>query len=238
MKNCFVIQPFDKGPFDKRFDDIIEPAIKNANLHAYRVDKDPGVIIPIDDIEKGIIDSVAVIADITVDNPNIWYEVGFARAADKPLVMICSKQRQKFPFDIQHRSIIEYSTDSISDFENLEHEITDRLIAVVKRQQGIIDDKIRKSRLLEMASNVLRTPGYDISVLEEILQDIRDTGTINCKKVGSHRNITDTTIENVFDKSIDLALIIKKYGKYILSEHGKEMLNFLSSYLRPVNLHY
>ena len=32
MPTCFVIQPFDKGPFDKRYDDVLDPAIRAALL--------------------------------------------------------------------------------------------------------------------------------------------------------------------------------------------------------------
>lgn len=41
MSTCFVIQPFDGGPFDKRYDDVIAPAIVAAGLEPYRVDRDP-----------------------------------------------------------------------------------------------------------------------------------------------------------------------------------------------------
>ena len=54
MPTCFVIQPFDSGKFDKRFQDIYKPAIEAAGLEAYRVDLDPGVLVPIESIEKGI----------------------------------------------------------------------------------------------------------------------------------------------------------------------------------------
>ena len=37
MSICFVIQPFDGGTFDKRYEDIIAPAIKEAGLESYRV---------------------------------------------------------------------------------------------------------------------------------------------------------------------------------------------------------
>ena len=33
MPTCFVIQPFDKGPFDKRYDDVLDPAIRAALLN-------------------------------------------------------------------------------------------------------------------------------------------------------------------------------------------------------------
>jgi hypothetical protein len=72
MQTCFVIQPFDAAKFDKRFDDVYKPAIKDAGLDAYRVDRDPGVEVPIDAIEEGIRTAAICLADITTDNPNVW----------------------------------------------------------------------------------------------------------------------------------------------------------------------
>ena len=40
---CFVIQPISDEKYDKRFVDIYEPAILNANITAYRVDQDSTV---------------------------------------------------------------------------------------------------------------------------------------------------------------------------------------------------
>lgn len=37
---CFMIQPFDGGKFDKRYEDVFKPAIEAAGLIAYRVDND------------------------------------------------------------------------------------------------------------------------------------------------------------------------------------------------------
>lgn len=114
MPVCFVIQPFDSGKFDKRFDDVYKPAIEAAGLEAYRVDRDPGVEVPIDGIEDGIRTATICLADITTDNPNVWYELGFAYDAGRPVVMVCSKERpdKRYPFDIQHRTIIPYGADS------------------------------------------------------------------------------------------------------------------------------
>jgi hypothetical protein len=54
MRKCFVMQPFDKGEFDKRYDDVFAPAVKNAGLEPYRVDRDLSVSIPIQRIEENI----------------------------------------------------------------------------------------------------------------------------------------------------------------------------------------
>jgi len=132
MPTCFVIQPFDFGKYDKRYKDIYKPAIEAAGLDAYRVDYDPAVLVPIDSIEKGIRHAQICLADISADNPNVWYELGYAFASERPVVMVCSQDRagNKYPFDIQHRSIIPYMADSPSDFDKLRESLTEKLMAI------------------------------------------------------------------------------------------------------------
>ncbi len=138
MLLCFVIQPFDRGKFDNRFKDVFSPAIIDADLEPYRVDQDPKVSIPIQDIEKGIRESKLCLADITMDNPNVWFELGYAIACGKEVVLVCSEERQsKFPFDIQHRTIIRYSTGSTSDFEKLKTDITAKIKAFLQKTEKL-----------------------------------------------------------------------------------------------------
>ena len=134
MPTCFVIQPFDKSVFDKRFEDVFEPAIKAAGLEPYRVDRDPGVSIPIEDIERGIQAAVVSLADITTDNPNVWFELGFAIASRKEVVLVSATSRQRFPFDVQHRNVIVYDTNSSSDFASLQDRITKRINAILSKE--------------------------------------------------------------------------------------------------------
>jgi hypothetical protein len=135
MPNCFVIQPFDAGKFDKRFEQVFKPAIIAAGLDPYRVDQDPSVDVPIDAIEKGIRSASICLADITTNNPNVWYELGYAFATETPVVMVCSSEREsnKYPFDIQHRTIISYRADAPDDFENLQNNITERIKALLEK---------------------------------------------------------------------------------------------------------
>jgi hypothetical protein len=138
MPRCFSIQPFDGGKFDKRFDEVYKPAIVAAGLEPYRVDRDPGVSIPIDTIEQGIRDSIICLADVTEDNPNVWFELGYAIACNKEVVLVCSNERTtKFPFDIQHRTIIRYGTGSPSDFQNLSRQITEKIAAYLKKLESL-----------------------------------------------------------------------------------------------------
>jgi hypothetical protein len=139
MASCFVIQPFDSGKYDKRFEDVYSPAIVAAGLEPYRVDRDTGVDIPIDSIEDGIRTATVCLADITTDNPNVWYELGFAFATKCPVIMVCSDERKDghYPFDIRHRAIISYKSDSPRDFDALKESITNRIKALLKRAETL-----------------------------------------------------------------------------------------------------
>ncbi|NMY21140.1 hypothetical protein [Pseudomonas sp. WS 5410] len=138
MPHCFVMQPFDGGVFDSRYEDVYAPAIKDADLEPYRVDRDPQVVIPIQDIEKGIKDSRICLADISLDNPNVWFELGYAIALNKEVVLVCSEERTtRFPFDVQHRTIIKYKTGAPRDFVSLRESITSKLKALLEKEESI-----------------------------------------------------------------------------------------------------
>ena len=137
MATCFVIQPFDGGAFDKRYDDVFVPAIAAADLEAYRVDRDPSAAVPIEEVENGIRIADACLADISEPNPNVWFELGFAFATGKPVVMVCNDgPNQQFPFDVQHRTIIRYKTESDQDFHALREQIAARLRAAILKKNG------------------------------------------------------------------------------------------------------
>ena len=118
-RRCFVIQPFGEETYEKRYRDIFEPAIRDAEVEPYRVDGDPGADVIISSIEEGPSKNlICVYAEITTDNPNVWYELGYARALGRHVTMACEAGR-KLPFDIQHRRVILYKQASTSDFDNL-----------------------------------------------------------------------------------------------------------------------
>lgn len=148
MNKCFVIQPFSET-FNRRYDDIFKPAIDAADCKPYRVDEDLTSRIPIETIEEEIRNSDICFADITTDNPNVWYELGFAFAHCKDVVMVCSNERNsEFPFDIRHRNIIKYDTRSKSDFEELEASIRKRLIAYLEKEEKV--KKLSSTKLAEV----------------------------------------------------------------------------------------
>ena len=107
---AFVIMQFGED-FDALYNDVIIPVCKELGYGPVRADNCYGEII-LEDIVKGISDASLVIADITKDNPNVFYELGYAHALKKPTILLADQnQREKFPFDTQgYRTIFYQNT--------------------------------------------------------------------------------------------------------------------------------
>lgn len=124
LPQCFVMQPFDEGTFDRRYSETIKPALEKAGVEPKRADEILGLNPVIEKIESAIAAAPICVAEVSEDNPNVWLELGYALALDRPTVIICERSRRaKLPFDVQHRSVIFYRTDSASGFAELEQKI-------------------------------------------------------------------------------------------------------------------
>jgi hypothetical protein len=88
--------------FADEFDDVYtscEEVCKEFGLKAERTDQTGSLERIIPRVEKGIRGSAFVIADVSKESPNVFYEVGFARGLGKDLMMTARKDT-KLPFDI------------------------------------------------------------------------------------------------------------------------------------------
>ena len=158
---CFVIQPYDHGKFDRRYREIIRPAVESCGLCPYRVDEDFQVNVPIVAIQDKISAASLILAEITTDSPNVWFELGYALAKEKPLILICSDERTtKIPFDIRHRNIFRYQTGSPSDFERFRRELESRIRAKLPVRGGTESDSLTPEELyvLRFISSDQMTP--------------------------------------------------------------------------------
>ena len=184
---CFVIQPYDGGDFDNRYDDIIKPALESCGVEAYREDRDPYVEIAISVIEERIQDATLIIAEISMDNPNVWFELGYAMALGKPVIMLCDSmyRSEKIPFDISHRNVLIYRSGSIRDFNDCFEKLKERITAKLKKMKlsvqdgGITDEErlILKALSRDQKTAEAMTPEEKISI-----KDMSDELMLDCLK--------------------------------------------------------
>jgi hypothetical protein len=120
MKKCFVISPIGKEGSDIRrhadevFECLIAPAVKECGMEAYRSDHldKPGWIT--DQVYEEIYTANVCIADLTSGNPNVFYELGVAQSANRPVITLIEKG-QVIPFDIRDFRCIEYKCASCEE---------------------------------------------------------------------------------------------------------------------------
>lgn len=98
LPNLFVVMQYT-DQFSELYNDVILPQGKKSGFEVMRADETYGPGIIITDIEQQIIEAKAVIADITPNNPNVYWEVGYAYALRKPTILIAQRDTE-LPFDI------------------------------------------------------------------------------------------------------------------------------------------
>ncbi len=129
-------------PFAKEFTDVyklgIKPACINAGAYCERLDEqiyDEGML---DRIYNQIAKADIVVADMSGQNSNVFYEVGYAHALGKKVILI-TKSADDIPFDLAHRFHLVYG-DSISDLgEQLEERMKCYVRDAGKRSLSDVD---------------------------------------------------------------------------------------------------
>lgn len=113
--NIFVVMPF-KDEYNNIYNSIISMACKDRKLPVERADEilEPGNIPQ--QIFERIRDAFFIIAEVSEDNPNVFYELGYAHSSNKPIISVAARPR-KLPFDISGERTIFYDK-KIPGWEN------------------------------------------------------------------------------------------------------------------------
>lgn len=96
---AFVVMQFSEE-YNQLYNEVIKPVCESFSLECERADEYHTTNPIIQDIISSIKSASVIIADITPDNPNVFYEVGYSHAAGKPTILLCDKKREKLPFDV------------------------------------------------------------------------------------------------------------------------------------------
>ena len=125
LDTCFVMMPFGKW-FDQYYRDIYIPAIKEAGLEPIRSDELFSTGTVIEQIWEEISKAKVLLADLTGKNANVFYELGLAHAALKPVVFT-SSSIDDVPFDLRHLRVVVYDINNPFWGEILRKNITSYL---------------------------------------------------------------------------------------------------------------
>jgi hypothetical protein len=126
---AFVAMQFGE-PYDTVYRSVIRHEAKRLGFDVIRIDEvnRPGIIFQ--DIQRKIEDATVVIAEITAPNQNVYYEVGYAHALNKPTILLAQRGKE-LPFDIRSYRVIFYD-DSIGGKPLVEKTLREHLHAILQ----------------------------------------------------------------------------------------------------------
>ena len=122
----FVAMPFGikQGiDFNRIFREYIEPALTEAHFEVFRADEEMRAGNIRTDMFQQLLIADLVVVDLSIDNPNVWYELGVRHALRSRGVIQIVTQREQMPFDVYTDRVIRYHTkDGVPDPEFLQQD--------------------------------------------------------------------------------------------------------------------
>lgn len=176
-KVCFMITPIGKEGTDVRknadevLEYIVEPVCKNYGYSVVRADRMANSGLITKAIIEQIITADLVIADLTGNNPNVFYELAIRHSYRKPAIQIV-KGDIDIPFDVSNMRTISYDT-TLSGANTAKKEIEAMLTAIEKGEK-VHNPVSEVSTLLNLSENSTEENAEILSTLLLEVQKIPD----------------------------------------------------------------
>jgi tetratricopeptide (TPR) repeat protein len=145
---AFLVMPFGIKPgpdgkninFDKVYLDYLKPAVEAAGLRPHRADAERRGGSIHADMFQDLLMAEMVVADLTIDNPNVWYEIGVRHALRASGAVLTYALRDRLPFDLNGQRMMHYSMkDGAPDPATVEAErkaLTEAILATMDAWKG------------------------------------------------------------------------------------------------------
>ncbi len=219
-KTCFVVMPIGRKDtkaneaFAEIYDYLIKPAVKSAGFSCLRADEvlRPGSII--EDIVAYLIRSDAVIADLTGQNPNVFYEVG-VRDAVKGRMILLAQNIADVPFDLRGSRVVVYEVTGPKGYHEAQEKITTFLEELASRPE--LKGSTVRDYLFREGLQKLTAPMALSSLDEGLLILVRDLHSV----VGNIQSANSQLVERLDE----LSAVIKA---------GRTLSDSMASSLRGV----
>lgn len=119
LPHAFVVMPFGRKQgaegrwydFNAIYSDLIKPALEAAGFESFRADEESVSGDILTDMFQELLLADLVIADLSIDNANVFYELGVRHAMRKRGLVHIQSGRAYMPFDIFNVRTIPYQTD-------------------------------------------------------------------------------------------------------------------------------
>ncbi len=241
--NCFIIMPIttpanlaehyngDKDHFAHVLDHLFMPAVEKAGFSPISP-KATGADLIQAEIIKQLSDTELVLCDMSIMNPNVFFELGIRTALDKPVALVRDDKTENLPFDTAILNCHTYKSgltlwDHEKEIENLSKHIHTSFDRSESRntlwkyfgiqQKGVLNTEeatiANKLDLLLKEMSEMRKP-KEVSFinsrdkLEQIMRENPNASPYQIEKIYMERSFEGMPEPELTDDDIE-------YGKYI-----------------------
>jgi len=150
---CFIVMPFGVKPFpdgsgrtfdfDKVYRVVIQRAVREAGMTPIRADEHVGSALIHTDMFRDLRDRSVVLADLSLDNPNVFYELGIRHVMSSSGTVLMCRQGSVLPFDVKLSRTIFYDFDGLSlDWEEVERVLEPLKRSLIEARKGLPDSPV------------------------------------------------------------------------------------------------
>lgn len=130
---AFFICPFDNEEVNHNYEYVIKPSVERHQFQIQRADEITHTRTITDAIMSAINQSRFLIADLTTERPNCYYEVGYAHAIGKPVVILAKDGTPR------HFDLAAHKWTYWSDYKDLKTKLD-------KELQGVLSEIAARAR--------------------------------------------------------------------------------------------
>lgn len=200
---AFVLMPLSKD-FDDVYQLGIKETCKEVGLYCERVDEQIFQETILERIYNQIYKADLIIADMTGKNPNVFYEVGYAHALGKNVILL-TKNSEDIPFDLKHYPHIVYNDKIVVLKDELQKRLSwfldnpDKVeeyfstnVEIFLDDKQIIDNPSIQVQIPDNMSNVLYLHINLHNSIEKYIEDVSfQVGIISDHRISFHYNQRD-----------------------------------------------
>ncbi len=224
-KKCFVIMPFSQTTKDhtdeywnNHYTYFLEPLIKELQLDVHR--SSPLRTDVLRQIIFDLITSDIVVADVTDQNPNVYWELGVRQSFKNGTVTIKQDDGTSLPFDISTKATLSYYPGN--HIKNAEFQrrfraavsdcltnpkLPDSHVLETISGRGTLYDIIMKEQILRKLQAVLEEANHNLTLVNDIKERCENNRKIRENKDKGKQNFTTVTCRLLSSEN----LVVERY---------------------------
>ena len=245
-KKCFVIMPFSgtkscsEEKWTEIFEYIIKPAVEESGL-GYECERS---VAKRENIIKGILEALnqanVVMADLTDNNPNVFYELGVRHTLTNRTILIAQGE-EHIPFDLKPYPVAFYSESpaKIAEFKSdikkklkdieTDPERADNPVADFLQRRNIVLLAHEKKENLKRLSALISEISFNISIMDDLITRVKNNK--QARKAGKSEEVSCSTARFSHD-CLDLLL---STSYIMLSEEFQSLIRRVSDMVVMMN---